>query len=71
MKLHYYEESDSLYVELRSDASTATQEVADGINADLDATGGVVGFDVDQTSTRLDLTMLETTAVTRRSARAG
>lgn len=36
MKLHYYPETDSLYIELRDDASVETREVADGVNADFD-----------------------------------
>ena len=71
MKLHYYEETDSLYVELLDRPSAATLEIADGLNVDLDANGGVVGFDIDQASTRLDLTTLETTALPLRATRAG
>ena len=55
MKLHYYPETDSLYVELRSDRSVETLEVTDGLNVDLDAGGDVVGFDIDHASRRLDL----------------
>ena len=71
MKLHYYEETDSLYVELKSTVSAETLEVAEGINVDLDSAGGVVGFDIDQASIRLDLTTLETTALPLHSTRAG
>lgn len=71
MKLHYYEETDSLYVELKSAVSAETLEVAEGLNVDLDASGGVVGFDIDQASIRLDLTTLETTALPLQATRAG
>ena len=71
MKLHYYEETDSLYVELKSAVSAETLEVAEGLNVDLDAAGGVVGFDIDQASIRLDLTTLETTALPLQATRAG
>ena len=33
MKLHYYPETDSLYIELRSGPSTETREIANGLNA--------------------------------------
>ena len=36
MKLHYYPETDSLYIELRSGPSTETREIANGLNADFD-----------------------------------
>lgn len=62
MKLHYYPETDSLYIELKSGPGVETREVVEGLNVDLDAEGGVVGFDVDRAS-RLDLQTLETVAL--------
>ncbi len=59
MKLHYYPETDSLYIELKPEPGAETREVADGLNVDLDAKGEVVGFDIDQASQRLDLSTLE------------
>ena len=71
MKLHYYPDTDSLYVEFRSVAGARTEEVADGLNVDLDADGNVVGFDIDHASRRLDLSTLETTALPVQSTRIG
>ena len=45
MKLYYYPETDSLYVELKDAPGAETREVADGLNVDLDADGCVLGFD--------------------------
>ena len=70
MKLHYYPDTDSLYIELKPHAGTEVREVADGLNVDLDAAGEVVGFDIDHASTRLDLTTLETVALPVRPIRA-
>jgi uncharacterized protein YuzE len=39
MKLHYYPETDSLYVELKAGPGSETREVAPGVNADFDAEG--------------------------------
>ena len=39
MKLHYYPETDSLYIELKAGASVETREIVDGLNADFDAAG--------------------------------
>lgn len=58
MKLHYYPETDSLYIELRTDAGTETLEVAPGVNADFGADGTIVGLDIEGAS-RLDLSTLE------------
>ena len=46
MKLHYYPETDSLYIELKADVGAEVREVADGLNVDLNADGDVVGFDL-------------------------
>ena len=71
MKLYYYPETDSLYVELKAGPGAETREVSDGLNVDLDAGGEVVGFDIDHASRRFDLTTLETEALPLRSTRAG
>lgn len=62
MKLHYYPETDSLYIELKSSPGTEAREVAPGLVVDLDAQGAVVGFDIDHASQKLDLSTLETVA---------
>ena len=69
MKLHYYPETDSLYIELRAGPGAETREIADGLNADLDSRGEVVGLDIDRASRRLDLTTLETVALPLRATR--
>ncbi|MYN65853.1 MAG: DUF2283 domain-containing protein [Acidobacteria bacterium] len=71
MKLHYYADTDSLYVELKSSSGTETREVASGFNVDLDANGEVVGFDIDHASRRLELSTLETRALPIQVYRAG
>lgn len=71
MKLHYYPETDSLYIELKPGPGAETREVSDGLNVDLDTAGGAVGFDIDRASQRLDLSTLETEALPLRSARIG
>ena len=47
MKLQYYPETDSLYVELKAGPGAETREVLDGLNVDLDVNGSVLGFDID------------------------
>lgn len=68
MKLHYYPETDSLYIELSSAAGTETREIVEGLNVDLDANGDVVGFDIDHASGKLDLSRVETIALPPASA---
>ena len=62
MKLHYYPETDSLYIELKSQPGAETREVAPGVNADFEASGGLVGIDIDGAS-KFDLSTLETKGV--------
>ena len=71
MKLHYYAETDSLYVEFRSEPGAETREVASGLNVDLDVNGDVVGFDIDHASRRLELSTLETKALPTGVCKAG
>ena len=66
MKLHYYPETDSLYVEFKARPGLETREVLDGLNVDLDVAGGVVGFDIDRASRRFDLSTREREALTRK-----
>lgn len=70
MKLHYYPETDSLYIELKVEPGVEIREVADGFNVDLDSDGEVIGFDIDHASKRFDLSTLETEALPVRVTRA-
>ena len=63
MKLHYYPETDSLYIELNGAPGSETIEIVEGLNADLDANGNVVGLDIDHASGKLDLSRIETIAL--------
>jgi uncharacterized protein YuzE len=69
VKLHYHPETDSLYIELKPEPGAETREVADGLVVDLNAAGEVVGLDLDQASTQLDLTTLETVALPLRTTK--
>ncbi len=70
MKLHYYPDTDSLYVEFKTRPGTETIEVTEGLNVDIDSDGDVVGFDIDRASRRLDLATLETEALPIHSIKA-
>ena len=70
MRLHYYPETDSLYVEFKDGPGIETREVTDGLNVDLDSGGEVVGFDIDHASKRLDLSTLETEALPLRATKS-
>jgi uncharacterized protein YuzE len=63
MKLHYYPDTDSLYIELKDAPGVETREITSGLNVDLDAKGNVVGVDIDHASCKLDLSKVETIAL--------
>ena len=63
MKLHYYPETDSLYIELKGTPGAQTREIVEGLNVDLDANGDVVEFDIDHASSKLELSSIETIAL--------
>ena len=71
MKLRYFPETDSLYIDLKAVPGAETLEVADGLNVDLDDKGEVGGFDIDHASQRLDLATLETEYLPVRSYKVG
>ena len=59
MKLYYYAETDSLYIDLSSRTSVDSREVGDGVVVDFDDRGKIVGIDIDHASKVLDLRTLE------------
>ena len=63
MKLHYYPETDSLYIDLNAKPSADSREVAEGLVIDLDSAGQVVGIDIQHASQLLELNTLETEAL--------
>jgi uncharacterized protein YuzE len=60
MKLHYYPDTDSLYIELASAPSSDSREISDDLVADYDEAGRVVGLDIQHASQRMDLSRIET-----------
>lgn len=55
MKLNYYKDTDSLYIDLSSKTSVDSREISGGIVLDFDADGNVVGIDIDNASRKVDL----------------
>jgi uncharacterized protein YuzE len=59
VRLFYYPETDSLYVEFQDRPSVDTREIGPEIRLDLDDAGNPVGLDIDHASRSLDLSVLE------------
>ncbi len=60
MKLHYYPETDSLYIDLAERPAVDSREIAPGVVLDFDAEERIVGIDIDRASKVANLTRLET-----------
>ena len=59
MKMKYYKETDSLYIDLSEKTSVDSLEIAPGIVADFDAENNIVGLDIDHASKIMNLGELE------------
>jgi len=59
MRLHYYPETDSLYIDLAERPGAQAREVAPGVNLDFDSEGALVGIDIDHASRIVNLSSLE------------
>lgn len=58
MKLNYYPETDSLYIDLSEKTSVESKEISAGIVLDYDANGNLVGIDIDNASRKVQLNEL-------------
>ena len=58
MKLNYYPDTDSLYIDLSEQMSVESREISEGVMLDYDARGNLGGIDIDNASTKVDLQKL-------------
>ena len=58
MKLNYYPDTDSLYIDLSEQPSVESREITEGIVLDYDAAGHLVGIDIDNASQKVELKQL-------------
>ncbi len=55
MKLKYSPDTDSLYIDLSHRTSVESREISEGMVLDYDESGHVVGIDIDNASSKVDL----------------
>jgi uncharacterized protein YuzE len=58
MKLNYYPETDSLYIDLSERPSVESRQISEGVVLDYDRQGNLVGIDIDNASQKVDLKRL-------------
>jgi len=63
MKMRYYKDTDSLYIDLSEKSSAESLEVAPGIVVDFDENNNIVGIDIDRASQILNLSELEISSI--------
>ena len=63
MRVHYYPETDSLYIDLAERPGVEVREVAPGVALDLDERGNLVGIDIDHASRVANLERVEVEAL--------
>ena len=55
MQINYYPETDSLYIDLSSKSSVDSLEISEGVVVDFDSEGNIVGIDIDNAKSKLNL----------------
>jgi len=58
MKVNYFPDTDSLYIDLSERPSAESREISDGVVLDYDREGNLVGIDIDNASTKVQLDKL-------------
>jgi len=58
MKVNYFPDTDSLYIDLSERPSAESREISEGVVLDYDQEGNLVGIDIDNASTKVELDKL-------------
>jgi uncharacterized protein YuzE len=55
MKLNYFPETDSLYIDLSEQTSVESRKISEGVVLDYDARDNLVGIDIDNASAKAEI----------------
>jgi uncharacterized protein YuzE len=55
MRLNYYPDTDSLYIDLSEKPSMESRQISEGVVLDYDEDGNLVGIDIDNASQKVAL----------------
>jgi len=58
MRMKYYKDTDSLYIDLSENPSAESKEVSEGVVLDYDDDGNLVGIDIDNATSKVALEKL-------------
>ena len=68
MRLEYFSDTDTLYIQLRDEQGADAREVADDVVLDFNETGVVIGIEIEHASQRMDLRDFHLSAIPTTSA---
>lgn len=63
MKVSYFDDTDTLYIELNDHKVCETRDLDENTLLDLDSQGGIVGITVEHASTRTDIRSLQISGI--------
>ena len=63
MVFQYYSDTDMLYIKLTERTSAESEEIAPGIVVDFDEQNRIVGLEIEEASSVIDLSRLEVLAL--------
>ncbi len=55
MKISYYPETDSMYIDFSLNESAESTEISPGVILDYDSQGNLTGIDIDNATKKIDL----------------
>lgn len=58
MKMKYYKDTDSLYIDLSENPSVESKEVSEGVVLDYDVNGNLAGIDIDNAASKVAMDKL-------------
>ena len=58
MKMSYFDDTDTLYIEFREDSVVETKDLDENTILDLDASGNIIAITVEHASTRTEISQL-------------
>lgn len=59
MRIEYFSETETLSIRLNANLGTESEEIAPDVVVDFDASGGIVGLEIDLASAKVDLKTLD------------
>jgi uncharacterized protein YuzE len=68
MKVRYFDDTDTAYVEFSNHSAAETKEINDNILLDLDSNGNLVGMTIEHASVQADISEMSFQQMKRKAA---